>query len=195
MVDERSREVRSVIYSHRKKLRVLVVTSWSERRLPLSIFQMASHIEMGEGRKFFHLLAPQPTRDALPRNSDETRSWSEGRAGRHPSGVLSADLALQNLDRRDGFRCWWPLALHQTQEHVDAIGVETLPTFVIWRMAMAAAIHPACLLQILRHACRLRRADVNLLLVETTQEMARHSDTLPRGSGSVPFFNQVIPQF
>ena len=95
----------------------------------------------------------------------------------------------------EGFRCWWPLALNQAQEHVDAIGVETLPTFVIWRMAMAAAIHPSCLLQILLDACRLRRADVNLLLIETTQEMARHSDTLTRGSGSVPFFSQVIPQF
>ena len=41
---------------------------------------------------------------------------------------------------------------------------------------------------------QVRRADVNLLLIETTQEMARHSDTLTRGSGSVPFFSQVIPQ-
>jgi hypothetical protein len=30
-VDERSREVRSVVYNHRKKLRILVVTSLSER--------------------------------------------------------------------------------------------------------------------------------------------------------------------
>ena len=123
------------------------------------------------------------------------RSRSEAALAGHPLGVLSAHLALQNLDRRDGFQCWWPLALNQAQEHVDAIGVETLPTFVIWRMAMAAAIHPSCLLQIRLDACRLRRADVNLLLIETTQEMARHSDTLTRGSGSVPFFSQVIPQF
>jgi hypothetical protein len=122
-------------------------------------------------------------------------SGSEAAVAGHPLGVLSAHLALQNLDRSDGFRCWWPLALNQAQEHVDAIGVETLPTSVIWRMAMAAAIHPSCLLQILLDACRLRRADVNLLLIETMQEMARHSDTLTRGSGRVPFFSQVIPQF
>jgi len=122
------------------------------------------------------------------------RSRSEAALAGHPLGVLATHLALQNLYRRDGFRRWWPLALNQAQEHVNAIGVETLPTFVIWRMAMAAAIHPSCLLQIF-HACRLRRADVNLLLVETTQEMARHRDTLPRGSASVPFFKQVIPQF
>lgn len=85
--------------------------------------------------------------------------------------------------------------LHQAQEHVDAIGVETLPTFVIWRMVMAAAINPSCLVQILLDTSRLRRADVNLLPIQTTQEMARHSDTLTRGSGSVPFFSQVIPQF
>jgi hypothetical protein len=42
---------------------------------------------------------------------------------------------------------------------------------------------------------QVARADVNILLVETTQEMARHSDTLTRGSGSAPFFSQVIPQF
>jgi len=78
---------------------------------------------------------------------------------------------------------------------VDAIGVETPPTFVIWWMAMAATIPPPRLLQIILDACGLRRADVNLLPIETTQEMARHSDTLTRGSGSVPFFSQVIPQF
>jgi hypothetical protein len=122
-------------------------------------------------------------------------SRSEAALAGHPLGVPSAHPALQNLDRRDGFRCWWPLALNQAQEHVDAIGVETLPTFVIWRMAMAAAIRPSCLLQILLDASGLRRTDVNLLLIETTQEMARYSDTLTRGFGSVPFFSQVIPQF
>jgi hypothetical protein len=116
-------------------------------------------------------------------------SRSEAALAGHPLGVLSAHLALQNLDRRDGFRSRWPLALNQAQEHVDAIGVETLPPFVIWRMAMAAAIYPSCLLQVLLDACSLRFADVNLLLVETTQEMAGHSDTLTRGSGSVPFFS------
>jgi hypothetical protein len=61
-------------------------------------------------------------------------------------------------------------------------------------VAMAAAIHPSCPLQIFPDACRLRRADVNLLRIETTQEMARHVDTLTRASGSVPFFSQMIPQ-
>src|SRR5437879_13383878 len=93
----------------------------------------------------------------------------------------------------EGFRCWWPLALNQAQEHVDAIGVETLPTFVIWRMAMAA-IHPSCLLQILLDACRLRRADVNLLLIETTQEMARHSGTVIT-ENCVPVENTNVKSF
>jgi hypothetical protein len=60
-------------------------------------------------------------------------------------------------------------------------------------MPMAAAIHPPCLLQILLDAFRLGRADVNLLFIEIAQEMARHSDTLTRASGSVSFFSQMIP--
>ena len=62
-------------------------------------------------------------------------------------------------------------------------------------MAMAATIHPPRLLQILLDVCRLCHANVDMLLVETAQEMARHSDTLTRGSGSVPFLSQMIPQF
>jgi hypothetical protein len=121
-------------------------------------------------------------------------SLSEAALTGHPLGVLSADFAMQTLDRGDRSRYWWPLALNQAQKHVDTIGVETPPTFVIWRMAMAAAINPSCLLQILLDACRLRRADLNMLLVETAQKTASHSDTLTRGSGSVPFFRQMIPQ-
>src|ERR1035437_11074413 len=121
------------------------------------------------------------------------RSLSETALTGHPLGVLSADFALQNLGRGDRSRYWWPLALNQAQEHVDAIGVETLPTFVIWWMAMAATIHPPCLSLIPLDACRLCRADVYMLLVETAQEMARHCETLTRGSGSVPFLSQMIP--
>src|SRR6476659_1910837 len=114
---------------------------------------------MGEGRKSLSGGSrPQPT-EKTPCLATAMRhcTRSEAALAGHPSGVISADLTLQNLDRRDSFRCRWPLALNQAQEHVDAIGVETRPTFVIWRMAKAAAIHPSCLLQILLHACRLRR--------------------------------------
>jgi hypothetical protein len=105
---------------------------------------------MGEGRKFLSGCSfPQPI-EKTPgfATAMRHRSRSEAALAGNPLGVLSAHLALKNLDRRNGFRSRWPLTLSQAQEHVDAIGVETLPPFVIWRMAMAAAIHPSCLLQI-----------------------------------------------
>jgi hypothetical protein len=74
------------------------------------------------------------------------RSLSEAALTGHPLGVLSADLVPQNLDRNDRFRYWWPLALNQAQKHVDAIGVETPPTFVVWWMAVAATVPPKCAL-------------------------------------------------
>jgi len=135
-----------------------------------SVFQIAVHIEMDEGRKFLLGCSfPQPI-EKTPCLATAMRhcSGSEAALPGHPLGVRSAHLALQNLDRRNGVRCWWPLALNQAQKHVDAIGVETQPTFVIRRMAMAAPIHPSCLFQVLLNACRLRFADVNLLLIETT---------------------------
>jgi hypothetical protein len=61
---------------------------------------------------------------------------------------------------------------------MDAIGMQTPPSFVIWWMAMAVTIPPPCLLQIRLDACCPRLADVNMLLVEIVQEMARHSNTL-----------------
>jgi hypothetical protein len=78
---------------------------------------------------------------------------------------------------------------------VDAIGVKAPPTYVIWWMVMAATIRSACLSQILLNVRRLCRAHVYMLPVETAQEMARHSDTLARGSGSIPLLSQMLPQF
>jgi hypothetical protein len=34
-----------------------------------------------------------------------------------------------------------------------------------------------------------------MLRAETAQEVARYGETLTRGSGSVPFLSQMIPQF
>ena len=102
---------------------------------------------MGEGRKFLSGCSlPQPI-EKTPCLATAMRhcSRSEAALPGHPLGVLAADFVLQNLDGRDGFRCQWPMALNQAQEHVDTIGVETLPAFVIRRMAMAAAIPPSCL--------------------------------------------------
>ena len=102
---------------------------------------------MGEGRKFLSGCSlSQPIETTLCLGTAmRHRSLSETALTGHPLGVLSADFALQNLDRGDRSRYWWPLALNQAQKHVDAIGVETPPTFVIWWMAMAATIHPPCL--------------------------------------------------
>jgi hypothetical protein len=74
------------------------------------------------------------------------RSLSEAALAGHPLGVLSADLVPQNLDRNDRFPYRWPLALNQAQKHMDAAGVETPPTFVVWWMAVAATIPPPCTL-------------------------------------------------
>src|SRR5260370_37101661 len=101
---------------------------------------------MGEGRKFLSGCSlPQPI-EKTPCLATAMRHCprSEAALSGPPLSVLSARLALQNLDRRDGFRCWWPLALNPAQEHVDDIGVETLPTFVIWRIAIAAWRQPSC---------------------------------------------------
>jgi hypothetical protein len=106
------------------------------------------------------------------------RSLTEAALTGHPLGVLSEDFAPPNLGRRNRPRYWWPLALNQTQEHVDAIGVETPPTFVVWWVATAAMIRPPCLLQIRLDACCFRLADVNTLFVEILKEMTRHSNTL-----------------
>jgi hypothetical protein len=75
---------------------------------------------------------------------------------------------------------------------VDAIGVETPPTFVIWWMAMAATIQPPCLLYIPLDVRWLYRVDVQILLAEIAQEMAGHGETLTRGSGSVAVLNQML---
>jgi hypothetical protein len=106
------------------------------------------------------------------------RSLSEAALTGHPLGILYEDFAPPNLGRRNRSRYWWPLALNQTQEHVDAIGVETPPTFVVWWVAMAATIRPPCLVQIRLDACCFRLADVNMLFVEILKEMTRHSNTL-----------------
>ena len=60
----------------------------------------------------------------------------------HPFAVLSEDFALQNLDSGDCCRYRRPLPLSQAQKHVDAVAMETPPTFAVWCMAMAATIYP-----------------------------------------------------
>jgi hypothetical protein len=61
-------------------------------------------------------------------------------------------------------------------------------------MTVTPKIDTPCLLQISLDDWWSRLADINPLLVEIAQEMARHSYALASGPGGVSFFRQVIRQ-
>jgi hypothetical protein len=59
-------------------------------------------------------------------------------------------------------------------------------------MAAAPSILPPCLLKIPFDVCWLRRADINMLLVEVSEEMAGYVDTPTRSPHSISFLFEVI---